>query len=296
MDQAISVRDGVRLWTDFFHSPQSPLSLAMFRIGFGTILFTESLGLLRWGGDLFGKRGIQSVLQQTTVRSDRIVIWIFRIHTVCCLCLAFGFMTRLAAALVFFNFCFRTRRNWLVIQGGDNVAKFMSLLLVFANAGGVLSIDHWLHLHHLGGRSDVTSQWPMRLMQIQVSVIYLRTVLWKLKANEWLDGSAVFYAVYRNPNVRRLFYEVGAYSWFACAPFAACLTWFTLTGELFTGIFLWFQETRNAALVVAAVMQLGFGLVFSIKQFQWLMLVSLLLFLTAQDWLTLRAAVESAWH
>jgi Vitamin K-dependent gamma-carboxylase len=133
-------------------------------------------------------------------------------------------------------------------------------------------------------------------MQIQVSVIYVRTVLWKLKAKEWLDGSAVFYAVYRNLNVRRLFYEVGAYSWFACAPFAACLTWFTLTGELFTGIFIWFQETRNAALVVAAVTQLGFGLVFSIKQFQWLMLVSLLLFLTAQDWLTLRAAVESAWH
>ena len=128
------------------------------------------------------KRGLQAVSCSLGDRSDRMVVWAFRIHTITCLALAVGFMTSAAAALVFVNFCFRTRRNWMVIQGGDNIAKFMSLLLVFSNAGGLLSIDHHLNLRWLGGYSGMASQWPMRLMQIQVSVIYVRTALWKLKS------------------------------------------------------------------------------------------------------------------
>ena len=293
-DPAISLHTFVRLWSDFFYAPQSPLSLAIFRIGFGAILFVESLGLWRWGSDLFGKRGLQA--GSLGDRSDRMVVWAFRIHTITCLAVAVGFMTRAAAALVFLNFCFRTRRNWMVIQGGDNIAKFMSLLLVFSNAGGLLSIDHLLNLRWLGGYSGVASQWPIRLMQIQVSVIYVRTALWKLKASDWPDGSAVFHAVHRNLNLRSYFNSRSLYSRLAYGPITALLTWFTLAGELFTGIFIWFQETRNAAIVVGAVMHLGFELVFEIKQFQWLMLVSLLLFLTPHDWMAISSTVLGWGH
>lgn len=292
----LSLRELVRIWNDFFYTPQSPLSLAMFRMCFGVTLFVESLGLVRWGSELFNQLAFQTVSRSPSNQSDRLVKLIFRVHSFSCLALTFGFMTRLAAALVFLNFCFRMRRNWFVAQGGDNVAKFMSLLLVFSNAGGTVSIDHLLHWRYLGGISEPSAQWPLRLMQIQVSVIYLRTVFWKVQASEWLNGSAVFYAIYRNVNLRpaRAIQDIS--SWIRWMPVTALLTWFTLASETFIGVFVWFTETRNAALAVAVFTHLGYEVFLSIKQFQWLMLSSLLVFLTPGDWMSGWAVIQSLWR
>jgi len=296
IEHPLSVQGLLRLWNDFFHAQESPLPLAMFRICFGGALFVESLGLLRWGSDLFGRPGIQNGAGRSIGQSDRMTPWIFRIHTFSCLGVVVGLMTRVSAASVFLNFCFRMRRNWLVGQGGDNVAKYMAFLLIFSNAGGVLSVDHLLHWHWLGGTSEPASQWPMRLVQIQVSIIYLRTVFWKLRAKEWLEGTAVFYSLYRNVNLRGTRLVQGAASWLAYAPLAAMLTWFTLVAEVFIGVFVWFQETRNVALAVAVVTHLSYETFLAIKQFQWLMLASLLVFLTPHDWTSLRDAIQAAWR
>ena len=99
-----------------------------------------------------------------------------------------------------------------------------------------------------------------------------------------------------NLNLRTYFNGRSLYSCLAYGPITALLTWFTLAGELFTGIFIWFQETRNAAIAAGAVMHLGFQLVFEIKQFQWLMLVSLLLFLTPHDWMAMSSIVLGWGH
>jgi hypothetical protein len=285
VNAALSLPGVARAWAEFFHAPASPLPLALFRIAFGSALLVESMGLWRCGDDLFGGRALG------VVRRGGDATWLFRLHSLACACLALGFLTRAAAALVFVHFCFRTRRNWLVIQGGDNVAKLLGLLLVFSNAGGVLSIDHLLHLGALGGADGPASQWPLRLMQIQISIVYLRTASWKLRAAEWLDGSAAFHALHRNINLRGVVDRESVRALVARAPVAALLTWGTLAAEIFVGVFVWFDETRYAALAVAVALHLGFELFLSIKQFQWIMLSSLLLFVTARDWATLAAAL-----
>jgi Vitamin K-dependent gamma-carboxylase len=286
-----SLHGVVMAWNMFFHAPASPLPLAVFRFAFGAVLFVESLGLLRWGADLYGHGGIRG----GAGRADGArVTWIFRLHTLSCLCLTLGLGTRLAAALVFVHFCFRTRRNWLLIQGGDNVAKFMSLLLVFSNAGGVLSLDHLLHWDWLGGSAAPTSQWAMRLMQIQICLIYLRTVCWKLRVKEWLEGSAVFHALYRNRSLRPFLRRPVMQSALAYAPVAAFLTWGTLAAETFVGVFLWFRETRLIALTVAVTLHVGFELGLAIKYFQWLMMAGLLLFVSPERLARLVAVIGLA--
>jgi len=133
-------------------------------------------------------------------------------------------------------------------------------------------------------------------MQIQVSVIYLRTVFWKVRNTEWLEGSAVFHAINRNVNLRRTAFVRVAFNCLCWAPLAAVLTWFTLTAETFIGIFVWFRETHDAALAVAIVMHLGNEVFLSIKQFQWLMLSALLLFISPQEWVSFGTALRSAWY
>jgi hypothetical protein len=282
----LSLGDLVRAWNEFFFAPASPLPLAYFRIVFGVVLTIESLGLLRWGNHLFHPRGVRGIDPD-----DNRVRWVFCLHSISCICLSFGLLTRLAAAVIFVNFCFRTRRNWLVIQGGDNVAKLMSLLLVFSNCGGALSIDAHFGWHLIGGESQLAPQWPQRLMQLEVSIIYLRTASWKLRATEWLDGTAAFHALHRNINLRRFFNRRALQSLLSFSPVAALLTWSTLGSEVFVGVFLWFRETRNAAILIAVTMHLSFELFLSIKQFQWMMMTTLLLFLTTQDWDILRELI-----
>jgi Vitamin K-dependent gamma-carboxylase len=282
------------LWNSVFHTPRSPLGLAVFRIVFGALLTCESLRLLgRSSAELFSLEslataGIAPAGYPVTLFSAfgngrgwiRIV---FFLHTVSCMCLTAGFLTRVAAFLVFLNFASRTKQNILATQGGDYLAKMMALLLTFSNAGGALSVDALLHLTWFGGSTGLVSQWAQVLMQIQLSVVYLRSVLWKLRVANWRDGTASFHALYRNPSFRFRKFP----PWLTSGPVIALMTWATLLTETAAGILLWFRETRYVMIGIALVFHLSFELFLNLKYFQYLMMACLLLFVPSEAWMHL---------
>src|SRR5271166_376012 len=57
-EHAIDLRVLVSAWNSVFYARELPLSLAIFRIGFGLLLTVESVGLVKWGSDLFGFQGL----------------------------------------------------------------------------------------------------------------------------------------------------------------------------------------------------------------------------------------------
>ena len=57
-----------------------------------------------------------------------------------------------------------------------------------------------------GTAFPVFDVWPLRLMQILISIVYLRTVFWKLRGKMWWNGTAAWYPVWvdtylRNPRL-----------------------------------------------------------------------------------------------
>jgi uncharacterized membrane protein YphA (DoxX/SURF4 family) len=145
MNGSVSIQMLQAFWQVFFHSCTLPLTLSVFRIAFGALLTIESFGLIRHGPTLFGANGLAPVPIRPRGRNkysldyanlfsicEMSKVWIqslFVLHTLACVLLTAGLFTRLDALLIFLNFGSRFKQNWYVIQGGDNVAKFMSLLL-----------------------------------------------------------------------------------------------------------------------------------------------------------------------
>jgi uncharacterized membrane protein YphA (DoxX/SURF4 family) len=286
------------LWNAFFHYPDLPLSLAVFRILFGVLLATESVGLIRAGHELFSSARLAPARESIPTRfgpldarinlflffcnSNYWIRTVFIIHTAACISLACGLFTRIAALMVFLNFASRSKQNWYITQSGDNVAKFLSLLLIFSNAGGALSLDSYFGLSWLGGATFAASQWPLRLMQVQISIVYLRTVQWKLRDPSWIDGTAVFHALHRNPHLRWNHLP----KWTSSGALVALMTWGTLLTEGAIGIFVWFRDTRWIGILVAVAFHGTLEVFLKLKYFQYMMIICLVLFVPSATWIT----------
>jgi hypothetical protein len=292
-DHFLTFRTLAETWNFVFHSHDVPVTLAIFRVLFGMLLAIESIGLTTHGADLFSTAGLALPQQTFSYRganlftlfhgSRRWMRFIFTVHFVSCLLLTVGLFTRIAAFLIFLNFASRSKQNWYVIQGGDNVAKFMSLLLVFSNAGALYSLDAWFGFSWMSGSALPASQWPQRLMEIQVSVLYLRSCLLKLRVPNWIDGTAVFYALYGNPHYRWRTLP----SWLFSGPVIAFFTWGTLVSEGAAGTLMWVRETKYYAMAAIAAVHIGIEIFLRLKYFQYLMIICLVLFVTSDAWLSI---------
>jgi hypothetical protein len=297
-DHFLTLRTIEETWNSVFHSQDLPVALAIFRVLFGMLLTFESIGLTTHGADLFGAGGLalpQSAFSYrrtnlfTLCRGSRAWMrFIFMVHFVSCLLLMVGLFTRISAFLIFLNFASRSKQNWYVIQGGDNLAKFMSLLLVFSNAGALYSLDSLLGFSWMSGSAVPASQWPQRLMEIQVSVVYLRTLSLKLKVPSWIDGTAVFYALYGNPHYRWSTFP----SWLFSGPVIALFTWGTLVSEAAAGTLMWVRETRYYAMAAIAMVHIVIEIFLRLKYFQYLMMICLVLFVPCDTWLSIIHAIR----
>lgn len=291
-----------RVWNIVFHAPDLPVTLAVFRILFGMLLVAESGGLLVHGPNVFGATGFVLPESGSSLRKMNLftfcrgsgpwVRFVFAVHFACCGLLMIGLFTRIAAFLIFLNFASRSKQNWYATQGGDNLVKFVSLLLAFSNAGALYSLDSRLGFSWAGGAAAPASQWPQRLMQIQVSIVYLRTLSLKLKSSEWINGTAVFYALYGNPHYRWHTFP----RWLFLGPVIAFFTWVTLLSEGAAGTLIWIRETRYFAMAAIATVHLVIETFLRLKYFQLLMLTCLLLFVPCDTWLSIFHKVGQIRH
>ncbi|MBI4865808.1 MAG: HTTM domain-containing protein [Candidatus Wallbacteria bacterium] len=185
-----------------------------------------------------------------------------------------GFWARASTAGVFFGLLAFHARNPLLLSRGDALLRMVTLYLAFSGAGRALSLDAWLQ-----GRqgtppaSPLIAPWPRRLIQIQVSVMYVCTVFWKLGGDLWVDGSAVYYAA-RLEDLQRLAVPLV----FDHAAPVRLLTWGTLALELALGLLLWVPRLRRPLLAAGIAFHLSIELTMNLFLFQWVVLAALLSF------------------
>lgn len=269
-------------WHHFFHEPQSTYPLALFRVLIGTIITLNALLLypvvprylavdgvfsFRRYERSIGKRRLNllNLLPEST-RSVYLVLWISGLSGVL---LAVGFSTRVAAVGCYVTLTSLHHRNPAIFHGGDTVLRIMSYLLMFSPAGAGWSVDAWIDGHWEAN----TAPWCMRLMQLQVSIVYLRNVMWKLRGKRWRDGTAAWYPV-----------NCAAYTRFPLPKVALTLpmlrmaTWGTLLIELSLGTLIWFEETRFYVMLLGIGLHLILEYVMNLQLMGWTMIVCLLLF------------------
>jgi uncharacterized membrane protein YphA (DoxX/SURF4 family) len=284
----------VRAWDAFLFAPVSPLPLAVYRVLLGALVIVSGLLLLPDAEALFGERGIlprADALQYDRLTRLSLLTWLpatpfwlyafFGAHLLAAACLTFGFMTRLAAVLVWAGLVSIHYRNPAITHSGDAVLRVAAFFLMFAPAGRALSADRWLRVRRGAeppGPPAPIAPWAQRLIQIQLCVVYLSTVWWKLGGFAWIDGTAVYYAS------RLVEFERFPVPFvFEFRPVLKLLTWGTLAVEVALGTLVWFRDLRYPVLLAGLLLHLGLEYSMNIPLFQWAMLSAYVLFVDPRD-------------
>jgi hypothetical protein len=272
----------VRGWERFWFAQAPTSTLALVRIAFGLVMVGWTLSLVPDLTPLFSQGGL--VPEQPRhlgwgllrmFPSDEAVLGVWAGLLVSSLLVLVGLGTRLAAAMLFVCLLSLERRNVLVLNSGDLVLQHVALFLALSPAGASLSLARWLRARERFWELPPRAPWGLRLMQVQLSVIYFASVWAKVRGETWNDGTAVSYALRLEDLERFPVPDV-----FTTAPILANLfTYGTLAVELGVAILIWVPRVRLFAAAAGVFLHLAIDYAITVGFFSLAMLILYLAFL-----------------
>jgi hypothetical protein len=269
-------------WRTFWFRSEAAYTLGVVRIAFGALVVGWTLLL---SSDLYLAFGSEGVLPRPPSRA---FTWsVFSVYTsdsallvgwIVLLCAAFALMvgwhSRLAAILVFILILSFERRNPLIFNSGDTVIRIEALFLALAPCGAALSLDQRRRAGSFWSAREIRP-WPIRLLQIQLSIIYLSTVVAKLAGETWQNGTAVAYSLRQ-----RDLLIVPAPGWVTDSLLISnAMTWGTLVIELALGILVWNRRWCLRVLAAGVILHLSISLSMEVGFFSCAMFVLYLAFI-----------------
>ena len=288
-----SLRSFIRGWDRFFYSKTDASALCIFRIVFGFFLFLNGISLVEDFNEWYGLGSMSLVPLEDSLHfysNFRINIfkwlsptefsgWFVLIsYIVTSLAVMVGFKTRISTIVCFILMVSLQNRNYSILNSGDTLMRCMLFLMMFAPLHVKYSIDSWIRKNEGTPYNSEISTLTLRLMQLQFSLVYLATTLFKLKGYDWVDGTAVYYTS-RLVNFQRVVLPI-VFDFPSLVKFA---TWSALFIEFAMGTFVWVKELRIWVLLAGVVLHLFIEVSMSIGFFEWVMIAGYLLFLEPKE-------------
>lgn len=213
-----------------------------------------------------------------------VVTLIFVAWGVALLALIFGWRTRAAAWANFLLYMWVYHRNPTFGNGGDEVLRLVSFYLALGysfipvqHRAFTLDRRRWLQKGGDDGPTVIPA-WPLRMIQIQIGVVYLVAGFWKVVGPTWWNGSALHYALGNES-----FTRFGAPDWPWARPVYTLLTIAVMWWEfLFPALAAW-GRTRIPALLFGVALHGGILLFMSIGIFPFIMLGCYPVFLRGEE-------------
>jgi hypothetical protein len=273
-------------WTRFWHEPVRAERLAITRIFLGLALLTDQLcQYLPYFEELWGPEGVgaRGVLDESSLSLWRWTVLLFTTENRTLLYLAFGVWVTLTVLFIvgwhtrtvnvllwFVTLCF-INRNLLLRTYADSVLMAGLFLLMFAQSGRAFALDA---LHRPRQTGPPTAEaWPLRLLQIQLCIIYLSTGLAKLGGEEealtgtWWYGTSIHYTLNCTTMSRWSYAQLPLPLW-VTAP----ATYLSLGWEVFFPLLVLWRRTRKWALWFGVLFHLGIWLTIEVGWFSFYML------------------------
>jgi len=281
-------------WNRFFHERTEVWTAGLIRIGLGLVLLVDltvfSLDASLW----YSSAGSLSYAEsRQLVDTDTLTLFALFDNTpgkvaaylaVLILAVALfliGFYARVQAVVIFVMLASLHHRNHLMLEGEDVLMRLLSFFCIF------LPLDHWCSVRSWWRRrkggpafAQEAPVWPWRLIQFQMTLLYVSTAVVKLHGPEWIDGTAMYY-VSRLDDV-----FIGNFlpDWLLNSlPCLRLLTWGVLVFETVLPLALWIRQTRRWFLYAALLFHLAIDLNMNLFLFHWTMMVGLLAFLQRDD-------------
>jgi hypothetical protein len=287
-------------WGRFWHAPVRAERLALMRILLGVALLGQQLlEYLPHLHEFFGPDGVgyAGLHDHAQLRSwqwpmlvfntddMRIVYAALGLWMAVTLAFTVGWHTRVANAGVWFLTLSFMARNPLILDGGDSTLQVGIFLLLLSPCGRALSVDAWRRRRRgLKVGPVYTEAWPVRLIQIQLCVIYCTSGLAKWKGEgpfegTWWDGTSI-HNVLNDMMLNRWSYAALPVPLWITAP----LTYLCVAWEVFFPLLVVFRPTRKWALLFGILFHLGIWVTVCIGWFSFYMLCFYAVWLPDELW------------
>jgi hypothetical protein len=292
---------GVELVAAFDRFCFDPIDLRL--IGAMRVLYAALLlvNVAAWGPDLllwFGESGVMPyaygrdlgdsdtlTLLALLPKTDLAVQIAYAILIVHIVLLGVGLWSRLQAVGTFVWLVSFYHRHAMLFDGEDSVFRLLGAALIFLPLANCYSLDAWFARRRGEPYPQQGSAWALRLVQLEISLIYLSTAWEKLRGSDWLDGTALYY-------VSRLD-DLFGHFWIPDAVLGSLtalrlMTWSVLAIEVSLPFLLWIPRTRRLGILLAVALHLGIEYSMSLFLFEWIMLLGVLAFVRPEDLSALR--------
>jgi vitamin K-dependent gamma-carboxylase-like protein len=203
------------------------------------------------------------------------------------LLLLFGLGSRMNAASVFVWVVSFAHRNVLILDGEDTVFRLIGFYLILMPCGACWSVDAWIGSR---GRFSICPgqvanlphgpAWGLRLVQIQMCVIFVSAALCKLQSPAWRNGTAMYYIARLDDYFGR--FPTPDVLW-QTPWIVGLITWGTIAAELAIPLAIWWPPARRWALAAALAFHLANEYTMHLFLFHWIMLVGWASFLNGDD-------------
>jgi uncharacterized membrane protein YphA (DoxX/SURF4 family) len=270
-------------WTRFWHVPVRAERLAFTRILFAVSLLTDQLFQI-WPhlDDFFGPGGVgpaglydrwkTSTWHWTVLLfnhdAPEVFYPLFLLWVGVTVAYLLGCCTRtMNVAVWFLSFCFQSR-NATLLNGGDETLNVGLFLLMWMPSGTTLSVDAWLRRRRglAPAGPPLVPAWGVRILQIQLAVIYLSTGLVKLKGvnfeGTWWDGTSIHYVLNYVTMSRISYAQLPLPFWLTATMTYVSVWWETLFPLLVLN-----RWTRRWALLFGLLFHLGIYLTIEVGWF-----------------------------
>lgn len=282
----------IRAVWDFFFKPQPVDNVALMRILFGLLLLFNWYMIWSYLDVFWGVDGMISLRTSIDYGSSarfslfdlmpndpRVPVLLAVVNLLAAVGVTLGLFTRTSMVVAFLTLLSFQNRNDFILNSGDIVLRNILFFMMFSAAGKAYSLDRLFKERRYGQQSEPIMErpWAVRMIQIQFCVIYIATVLFKIKGSHWVDGTAVYIATRLDEFVR---VPMPLLNNLAVIKF---MTWSTLAVELAMGTLVWFKDLRYWVLLSGIALHLGIELVMSIPMFEWVMMVTMLSLVDPND-------------
>jgi hypothetical protein len=244
-------------WRNFWFRPEPIEVLGLIRIAFGALIIGWTVSFFPDLRELFGHDGVAPEAPSDPYMwsvfriwpDDRALLVGWLVLLLAALAMTIGWRTRIAAIVVFVLIMSFQHRDPSSFNSGDVLIRIEALCLALAPSGAALSFDQRRRTGRFWS-AQVRAPWAIRLLQLQLSVVYLSSVRWKLAGTTWPDGTAVSYGLRLKDML-----ILPVPQWFIDSAFLINVaTWGAVVLELMLGTLVWNRRLRPWVLGAGVLM------------------------------------------
>ncbi|MFG6446430.1 HTTM domain-containing protein [Microbacterium sp. P07] len=206
-----------------------------------------------------------------------------------------GWKTRWVTPVLLVFWVGLSTNSTLLTNGGDTLMRIVLLFAVFANLSAHFSVDAWVRRRRPPGAvaprrriprpPEWVANWTHNTVLIlcvyQILLVYLVSSVLKLAGEEWLEGTAIYYAL--SIDQFRVLPVLSDTVW-QFTPAVMMATWTALWVQLLFPVLILWRPTRYVAIFLITGMHLGIAVLLGLWPFSLTMIALDLLLIRDRSW------------